>query len=107
MLCGGLVELHGRQPSVQTIARHELCVGAGIDDAATVHHHDAVGVDHGAQAVGDDQGRAALHGLFQGGLHRTLALGVERTGGFVEQEQRRVFQHGPGDADACLKVFCG
>jgi hypothetical protein len=41
-----------------------------------------------------------LHGRVQRGLHHALALGVQRAGGFVQQQQRRVLQHGAGDGDA-------
>ena len=34
------------------------------------------------------------------GLDLGLALGVEGAGGFVEQQDRRVFQEGAGDGDA-------
>ena len=75
-------------------------MGADVDDLAGVHHHDAVGALHRRQAVGDDEGGAVGHGGFQRGLHQALALGVQRAGGFIEQQQRRVLQHGAGDADA-------
>jgi hypothetical protein len=61
---------------------------------------DAVGVADGRQAVGDHQGGAALHQPFQRRLHQRLALGVERRGGFVQQQDRRVLQEGAGDGDA-------
>jgi len=41
-----------------------------------------------------------LHQPRQGFLHQGLALGVERGGGFVEQQQRRIAQDGAGDGDA-------
>ena len=39
-------------------------------------HHDAVGVPHGGQAVGDDEDRALLHQLGQRLLDQELALRV-------------------------------
>ncbi len=49
---------------------------AYLDNAAVLHHYDAVGLLHCGQAVGDDEGGAALHGTLQGGLHHLLALRV-------------------------------
>ena len=54
-------------------------------------------LQHGRQAVGDDQGGAALHGLVQGALHQALVLGVQRAGGLVEQQDRRLADQGAGD----------
>ena len=57
-------------------------------------------LQHGGQAVGDDQRGAALHQLVQRLLHQPFAFGVERAGGLVEQQDGGVAQHGPGDGDA-------
>jgi len=43
---------------------------------------------------------AADHQFLQGGLHGAFRFGVERTGGFVQHENRRVLLNGPGDGDA-------
>ena len=48
----------------------------------------------------DDESRTALHRRFQPLLDEGFRLGVERAGGFVEQQQRRVFEHRAGDGDA-------
>ena len=69
-------------------------------DPAVVDDHDLVGVADGGEAVGDDEDGAADAQAFQRFLHFGFAFGVERAGGFVEQQQRRVFQDGAGDADA-------
>ena len=55
---------------------------------------------HGAQPVRDDERGAPAHCHVQGGLHGALALAVERAGGLVEQQQRRVLQDRPCDRDA-------
>ena len=52
------------------------------------------------QAVGDDQGGAALHGLVQGALDQALVLGVQGAGGLVQQQDRRVADQGAGDGQA-------
>jgi hypothetical protein len=47
--------------------------------------------------VGDDEGRAPLHQLAQPGLDHGLGLGIERTGGLVEDEDARLRQQGAGN----------
>ena len=72
----------------------------GVDDAAGVHDHDAVGELDGAEAVGDDDGGAALGEFAQGGLDLLLGLGVDLTGGLIEDEDRRVAVNRPGDGQS-------
>ena len=50
--------------------------------------------------MGDDQGGAVGHGALERGLHHALALCVQGAGGFIEQQQRWVFQDGAGDGQA-------
>ncbi len=50
--------------------------------------------------MGDHQCGAALGDRFKRGLDIPLGLGVERRGGFVEHQDRRVLQDCPGDGDA-------
>ncbi len=75
---------------------------AFCNDATGVHHHDAVGLEHGGEAMRDHQRGSALHELVQRGLHRGFALRVERARGLVEQQDGRVAQHRPRDGDALL-----
>ena len=69
-----------------------------------LQHHDTVGFLNCRQAVGNNKGRALatvfLHGRIQRRLHHALTLGVERTGRFIQQQQRGVLQNGPGNGDA-------
>ena len=95
-----LHELQGGEIRVQPATGHEFSMCAHVDDASAVHHHDAVGALHSGESMGDDEGGAPLHGLFERGLHSPFALRVERAGGFVQQQQRGVLQNGAGDADA-------
>ena len=75
-------------------------MGAPLEDAALVEDDDLVGPLHGAQAVGDHQGGAAGEEAFEGVLDEAFGLGVEGGGGFVEDEDGRVAQYGPGDGEA-------
>ena len=49
---------------------HQLFVGALFGQLALVHQHDAIGMTHGAQAVGDEKHGFALQGLLQIQAHR-------------------------------------
>ncbi len=77
-----------------------MLVPALIDDSAAIHHHDPIGLEHGCQTVGDDQGGAAFHQALQGLLDGAFALGVERAGGFIEQQDRGILEQRPSDRDA-------
>jgi hypothetical protein len=59
-------------------------VAAAFDDAALVHHDDAIGVDDGGEPVRDDQCGAALRDALELGLDRALGACVERRRGLVE-----------------------
>jgi hypothetical protein len=73
-----------------------------LDDAPGLQHDDLVGVDDGRKAVGDGQhGPVAAEGA-QFFLNGALGLGVERGGGLVEDQDRRVLEDGAGDGDALL-----
>ena len=71
-------------------------------DLPLVEHEDHRRVADGAEAVRDDQHGPAGDEQAERILHRGLALGVERAGGLVEDEDRRGAQEGAGDGDALL-----
>lgn len=51
-----------------------------------VHDQDAVTVEHGGDAVGDDQHRAAPEGFADRVLDQGIGLQVDRGRGFVDEE---------------------
>jgi hypothetical protein len=65
-------------------------VGALLDDAAVLHHHDQVGALDGRQAVRDHEGGAAGHQGVERGLHRAFGFVVERRRGLVQDQDRRI-----------------
>lgn len=68
--------------------------------AAELHDVDLIGGDHRAEAMGDDEAGAVLAQGVEGLLDEVLALRVHGGGGFVEQEDGRVFQEGAGHGEA-------
>src|SRR5687768_6901960 len=87
---------------VEAALAQKLGVGAALGDPALVEDDDLVGIDHGRQTVGDDDGGAARGDAAQGLLDRRLGSAVERAGGLVEDQDRRVLEEGTGDGDALL-----
>ena len=75
-------------------------MGALFDDPPVLHDKDAVGLQHGGEAMRDDQRGAALHEMVKCFLHQLFAGRIERRGRLVEKQDRRVAQDGTGDRDA-------
>ena len=75
-------------------------MGAVFDDFAVVHDNDAVHLAQGGQSVGDGDDGFAAHDAFQRFLDGLFAFAVEGGGGFVQNQDRGVFEDGAGDADA-------
>ena len=73
---------------------------AARDDAAVIHHDDAIGLEHGREPVRDDDRRALRHEPLERLLHEQLALRVERARRLVEQQDRRVLEDRARDRDA-------
>src|SRR5262249_25687616 len=92
-------ELELVEATVHALARHELVVRAVLRETAAVEHEDPVRVTDGGETVGDDEGGAAREQAVHGFLHQRFALAVEGAGGFVEDENLRAAQDGPGNRD--------
>lgn len=75
---------------IPALLRHELVVRTALHDAAVFQHHDAVRVAHGGEPVRDDKRRAAGHQRVHAALHELLRVRINRGGGLVEDQYRRV-----------------
>jgi uncharacterized membrane protein YccC len=73
-------------------------VVALLDDPAVVKDDELIHSHDGAQPM-SHQGGAAVHELPQSLLDEDLAFRVQRAGGLVEQQDRRVAQDGAGERD--------
>ena len=73
-----------------------------LDDGAVVDDEDEVGVAHGAEAVGDDQGRAVAQRLVERPLQGLLGLAVEVGGGLVEHDQAGALEQQASDREPLL-----
>ncbi len=99
-LTGSSHQLGLDQEPVGAAPFDQFLVGAALDDLAVAEHQDAVGMAHGGQAVGDDQAGAAAHQALERLVDQPLALGIQRGGGLVEQQDARIGENGAGDGDA-------
>src|SRR5690606_11458876 len=54
-------ELGGIETRIGAVPGQQLGMAALFDKAALIQHEDHVGINHGRQAMGDDEGRATLH----------------------------------------------
>ena len=75
---------------------HELLMGAPLYYPPLLHDHDAVGVAHGGEPVGDDEGGAPGHKGVHALLHQLLGTGVYGGGGLVQYQGGRIGHGGPG-----------
>ena len=75
-------------------------MGAAINDATTLKHHDLIGFLHRGQTVGNHQNRPSTHGPSQPKLDSRFGFGIQSTGGFIQQEHSWIAQHRSSDRDA-------
>ena len=75
-------------------------MGARFDDAPLLHHHDLIGMAHGAEAMGNHQGGSGSGDPIQGPLNGGLGFVVDGGCGFIEHQHRGIFQDGSGQGNA-------
>ena len=73
-----------------------------LDDLARLHHQDGVGVADRREAVGDHEAGAVRAQRRHRLLDEHLGAGVDRAGGLVEDQDRRVGEEGAGDGEQLL-----
>ena len=83
-------------------AADQLCPWAVLDDAALLHHQDAISLAQVAEPVGDEQQGAAAEMLAQLLHQAAFGVGIEGAGGLIEDHQAGVLQHHAGDGQALL-----
>lgn len=93
-------ELQRCQPRIQRAVLNQLTVGAHRHQPALVDDRDALGMLYRGQAMGDHQRGTAGHQAGQRLLDQVFTLCIKGTGGFVQQQDRRIDQQGPGNRQA-------
>ena len=95
-----MLKAGAKQARIVAINAQQFAGPARFDNAPARHDDDSVCVLHRGQTVGYDQRGAVLHEPLQGLLHRPLGLGVQRRGGLVQDQYRRVLVQCTGDGQA-------
>src|SRR5215470_4602110 len=93
----GLTSPEGRVVAVELEQR---LVRALLNDAAMIEHHQPIHARDGREPVRDRDHGFARHQGAEALLDRGLDLAVERGGGFIEHQDRSVFQDHARDRDA-------
>ena len=75
-------------------------MGPLLHDGSCIQDGHPIGALDRTEAMGDDQGGAPLHESLEGLLDQVFALGIQGTGGLVENEDGRILEKGPSDRDA-------
>src|SRR5205814_8644740 len=79
--------LQAEEVGVPPVLREERFVAAELGDAAVLQHGDPVGGTHGREAVRDEDRAAIRSERLEAEEQVVLRLGIERSGGLVEDEQ--------------------
>src|SRR5262245_57485788 len=95
-----LLELQPIERGVTATFAEQFVMAAALDDGAGLDHQDAVGVHDGGEAVGDYDGGAPFAEFGERLLDVTLGFRIERGGGLVEQDDRRIPDQRARDRDA-------
>ena len=74
-------------------------MAALFDDAAAVQDDETIHCRDGGKAVRDGDDGFAFHQAVQAGLDGRFYFAVQRRGGFVENQDGRVFEQDAGDGD--------
>lgn len=66
--------------------------------SAFVHDKYSIGVLDSGQTMGDNNNRSFLYQCIDSFMDLFLRFGIQSGSGFIQYEDRRVFQQGPGDS---------
>lgn len=95
----GVCELEFVELFVDAVLPQQLLMRSRFPDPAVVHDDDRVGVLDGGEAVGDHNGRASPHQMFQRLGDHALRLGVDIGGRLVEHEDGGIVGERPGKGE--------
>ena len=86
----GTLELQFVELEISAMPFDQLSMGAPFDDSSLVQNDDDVRLLDRGEPVGDTDRRPSLHEFFQRGLNSALRFRIQRTGCFVENEDRSI-----------------
>src|SRR6185312_17535428 len=85
-------QLQAVERRVTPVLAQKLVVTSRFRHGPVLDDEDAMGVDHGVQAVRNLDRRSPAAKTLDRALHLPLGLGIERGGGLVEQDDLSVFE---------------
>jgi hypothetical protein len=94
-----IARLHPPQIGVQTGMGDQFIMGSMLNDRAVLHDVNTVGIADGGQAVGDNDRGAMFGDDVKRSLNRGFGFVIDGAGGFIQDQDRRVFQDGTGDRE--------
>ena len=95
------LKLQRAEPPIKAVGiLRELIMRPAFHHATLIKDNYLIRAPNSSETMRDDKGRAAGHQAFECVLHESFAFAVERTCGFVENQDRRIFQNGSRNRDA-------
>ena len=85
---------------VEATGFSEFLVGASFNYLALVKDHNFVGGHHGGKPVSDNHRGSVDECFAECGLYQCFVFGIEVAGGFVQNDDERVFNQQAGDSEA-------
>src|SRR5438034_1253975 len=77
---------------ITPLPQEQFLVRSALDDFALLEHQNAIRPPRGGEPVRDDEGRASAGQTLQRVEDQSLRFRIQRAGGLVEDEDRRVPQ---------------
>ena len=97
-----VLELAVVQVGVEAARRQQLVVRAALDHVAVVHDENHVGVANRGEAVRDHKARTPHGQRVHGLLNQLFRTRIDRRGGLVENQNRRILNHGSRNGEQLL-----
>src|SRR3954463_16288119 len=96
----GVALLQAEERGIAAATAQQIVMQAALDDLAALDNQNGVGVHDGMQAVGDHDGSAVLAEMVDCFLHVFFGFRIQRRGGLIEQDDRRVLDQRTRYGDA-------
>ena len=88
------------KPGIKPAFADQPLMAATFDDTAAIENMNHISMLNGRKPVCDDDGRPALHQNFKRILNLPLGFGIKRACGFIQQQDRRISENGPGNCQS-------
>ena len=92
--------LQSPQPGIESVLPDKLVVSPLFHNFSVLQNENLLCAPDGFQAVGNHHNRAFSGDFIQCPLHHGLVIGVQRSCGFVQQQDGHILQKGPGQRNA-------